>query len=354
MATLASHPPNAIHRKEGPTMTKRFAALSAALCLTLCALTTASAAYFPRYTGASGSIAVALDSLGTDPSYSSRAKIAVANGITGYSGTAAQNTALLELLRQGILIAPSSAPAPSGSPYFPAYTGGSPSIAAALDSLGVDSSYSNRAEIAAANSITGYSGTAAQNTALLELLRQGRLVRPGSSAVPTPYVGLTASNLGRVPFIRQDRNTCKATAAAMAVNAVVGAGRYATADMIYSGVLCRNLDGEVYTGSDGNAYRVTYKTDGYVGSLGELERAVDAALAQGMPIVAAVHSTVSRHHWIVVVGRDANGGYLAVDPARSGSGTMASQARSMAAMGYSFGLADYAQPHYGYISFQPR
>ena len=179
-------------------MTKRFAALSAALCLTLCSLTTASAAYFPRYTGASGSIAVALDSLGTDPSYSSRAKIAVANGITGYSGTAAQNTALLELLRQG------------------------------------------------------------------------RLVRPGSSAVPTPYVGLTASNLGRVPFIRQDRNTCKATAAAMAVNAVVGAGRYATADMIYSGVLCRNLDGEVYTGSDGNAYRVTYKTDGYVGSLGEL------------------------------------------------------------------------------------
>ena len=53
----------------------------------------------------------------------------------------------------------------------------------------------------------------------------------------------------------------------------------------------------------------------------------------------------------MVVGGDANGGYLAVDPARSGSGSMASQARSMAAMGYSFGLADYAQPHYGYISF---
>ncbi len=334
-------------------MTKRFAALAAALCLTLCSLTTASAAYFPRYTGASGSIAVALDSLGADPSYSSRAKIAAANGITGYRGAAAHNIQMLELLRKGLLIDP-SAPALSGSPYFPAYTGGSPSIAAALDSLGVDSSYSSRAAIAAANGITGYSGTAAQNTALLELLRQGRLVRPGSPAVPTPYAGLTAANLGRVPFIRQDRNTCKATAAAMAVNAVVGAGRYATADMIYSGVLCRSLDGEVYTGSDGNAYRVTYKTDGYVGSLGELERAVDAALAQGLPIVAAVHPAASRHHWIVVVGRDANGGYLAVDPARNGSGTMASQARSMAAMGYSFGLADYAQPHYGYISFQPR
>ena len=137
----------------------------------------------------------------------------------------------------------------------------------------------------------------------------------------------------------------------MAVNVVLGSNRHSTASMIYSGVLCRNLDGDVYAGSDGNSYRVAYKTDSYVGSLGELERAVDAALSQGLPIVAAVHSAASRHHWIVVVGRDANGGYLAVDPARSGSGSMASQARSMAAMGDSLGLAGYAQAHYGYIRF---
>ena len=31
---------------------------------------------------------------------------------------------------------------------------------------------------------------------------------------------------------------------------------------------------------------------------------------------------------------------------------MASMAKSMASMGYSFGLTDYAVPHYGYISFQ--
>ena len=230
--------------------------------------------------------------------------------------------------------------------YFPRYTGGGGSIAAALDALGINSSYSNRSKIAAANGITGYSGSAAQNTRLLELLKQGRLARPGASTAPSLYAGLTAANLGRVSFIRQNKNTCKATAAAMAVNVVLGSNRHSTASMIYSGVLCRNLDGDVYAGSDGNSYRVAYKTDSYVGSLGELERAVDAALSQGLPIVAA-----SRHHWIVVVGRDANGGYLAVDPARSGSGSMASQARSMAAMGYSFGLADYAQPHYGYISF---
>ena len=336
-------------------MTKRFAALAAALCLTLCTLTTAAgaASHFPPYTGASTSIAAALDALGADPSYANRAKIAAANGIAGYRGTAAQNTRMLELLRQGVLIDP-SAPAVGGSPYYPPYTGASSSIAAALDALGADPSYASRAKIAAANGISNYSGSAAQNTALLELLRQGRLLRPGSSASPAAPGGLTSANLSRVSFIRQDRNTCKATSAAMAVNLLLGSNRYSTTSMIHSGVLCRSLEGNVYTGSDANAYRTTYKTDSYVGSLRELEAAVDAALANGLPIVTAVHSASSPHHWIVVVGRDSAGNYLAVDPARSGSGSMASQARSMAAMGYSFGLTDYAQPHYGYISFQRR
>lgn len=232
--------------------------------------------------------------------------------------------------------------------YFPQYTGSSVSIAVALDSLGVDPSYSNRTGIAAANGISGYRGTAAQNTRMLQLLKQGVLIDPSAAG------GLTAANLGRVSFLRQDKNTCKATAAAMAVNLIVGGNRYSTADMIYSGVLCRSLNGEVYTGSDGNTYRATYKTDSYTGSKSELSAAVDATLADGLPIVAAVHSSSTRHHWIVIVGRDASGNYLAVDPARNGSGSMASQAKTMASMGYSFGLTDYATPHYGYISFQQR
>lgn len=334
-------------------MMKRFAAMAAALCLTLSMLTTAASAAscFPQYTGGSPSIAAALDALGADSSYAGRAKIAEANGITGYRGTAEQNTRMLELLRQGKLIDPSAAA--SGSPFFPAYTGSSPSIAAALDAVGAESAFAYRTRIAAANGVTDYSGTAAQNTALLQLLRQGRLLRPDSSAAPAPSGGL-AGNLSRVSFIRQDKNTCKATSAAMAVNVLLGGDRYSTADMIYTGVLCRSLEGEVYAGSDGNTYQAAYKTDGYVGSLRELEAAVDAALSNGLPIVTAVHSAGSPHHWIVVVGRDSQGGYLAVDPARSGSGTMASQARSMASMGYSFGLADYSQLHYGYISFQRR
>lgn len=331
-------------------MKKRFAALALALCLTLSVLSApaGAASYFPRYTGNSGSIAAALDALGADSSYSNRTKIAGANGVSGYRGTAEQNTRLLALLKQGTLIDPS---VPERS-FFPAYTGSSPSIAAALNTLGVDSSFSYRAQIAAANGISSYSGSAAQNTALLQLLKQGKLARPGSSAAPAVSGGLTAANLSRVSFLRQDTNTCKATSAAMAVNLLMGRDRYSTADMIYSGVLCRSLDGEIYTASDGNAYRTTYKADSYTGSLSELTAAVDAALSSGLPIVATVHSSATRHHWIVLVGRDSQGNYLAVDPARNVSGTMASQAKSMASMGYSFGLTDYSTPHYGYISFQ--
>lgn len=334
-------------------MKKRFAALALALCLTLSALTVSAgaASCFPRYTGASGSITAALDALGADSSYSSRAQIAAANGIGGYRGTAAQNTRMLELLKQGALIDPSAA---SGGSFFPPYTGSSPSIVTALSAIGEEFSFSHRAQIAAANGIPDYSGTAAQNSSLLLLLKQGRLVRPGGSAAALSSSGLTAANLSRVSFLRQQPNTCKATSAAMAVNVVLGANRYSTADMIYSGVLCRSLDGERYTGSDGNIYQVTYKTDGYAGSLGELEAAVDAALSSGLPIVVPVHSSATRHHWIVLVGRDSGGGYLAVDPARNGSGAMADQARNMASMGYSFGLTDYAAPHYGYICFQRR
>ena len=84
-------------------MLKRSAALAAALCLALSTLVSAAgaASCFPRYTGASGSIAVALDALGADPSYASRAEIAAANGIGGYRGTAAPNTPPPELLREG-------------------------------------------------------------------------------------------------------------------------------------------------------------------------------------------------------------------------------------------------------------
>lgn len=65
--------------------------------------------------------------------------------------------------------------------YFRAYTGSSGSIVTALQSIGEQSSYSYRAQIAQANGISYYCGTAQQNITMLNLLKQGRLLKPGAT-----------------------------------------------------------------------------------------------------------------------------------------------------------------------------
>ena len=61
--------------------------------------------YYSKYTGTSTSIVTALSHVGEkDTSLVHRKKIASANGITNYSGTATQNTQMLKLLKQGVLI----------------------------------------------------------------------------------------------------------------------------------------------------------------------------------------------------------------------------------------------------------
>ena len=62
--------------------------------------------------------------------------------------------------------------------YFPttAYTGSS--LIDGLKAVGVESSYTYRKEIAAANEITGYTGSAAQNSVMLKLLKAGKLIKP--------------------------------------------------------------------------------------------------------------------------------------------------------------------------------
>lgn len=62
--------------------------------------------YFKKYAGTSGSIVAALNSIGATSSFSYRKKIAKANGIKLYVGTAKQNTTLLSLLKKGKLIKP--------------------------------------------------------------------------------------------------------------------------------------------------------------------------------------------------------------------------------------------------------
>lgn len=65
---------------------------------------------------------------------------------------------------------------PSQEPvYYPAYTGKKTTLTAALTSLGINSTYGYRKQIAAANGISGYIGTAAQNTQIYNLLVAGLL-----------------------------------------------------------------------------------------------------------------------------------------------------------------------------------
>jgi|GEM_PF-634983 len=107
-----------------------------------------------------------------DSSFANRAKLAQANGINNYTGTAAQNTQLLSILR-----GQASTPAPTQS-FFPATRTTGSGLVDTLNSIKVDSSFAYRQRIATANGISNYSGTAAQNNQLLSLLNSGRLVRP--------------------------------------------------------------------------------------------------------------------------------------------------------------------------------
>ena len=62
--------------------------------------------YFPACDPSWSSIYTALDSLGIDASFEYREKIAIANGITDYTGSAEQNILMLALLKSGSLLNP--------------------------------------------------------------------------------------------------------------------------------------------------------------------------------------------------------------------------------------------------------
>ena len=72
----------------------------------------------------------------------------------------------------------SATPTATESTYYPKFTGVTNSIVNALQTLKIDSNFNYRKKIAAANGISNYTGTAAQNTKLLNLLKQGKLMKP--------------------------------------------------------------------------------------------------------------------------------------------------------------------------------
>lgn len=124
-----------------------------------------------------GSIVDYLSSVGQDSSYTNRAKLASQNNITGYTGTGDQNTQLLNILKGSSNNIPKPTPTtPTTQPVVatptPAKSGyQGVSVADYLSSIGQDSSYANRAKLAAQKGISGYAGTATQNTQLLKTLR---------------------------------------------------------------------------------------------------------------------------------------------------------------------------------------
>lgn len=67
--------------------------------------------------------------------------------------------------------------AEAGVIYYPKCNSQYISIVDALKSIGVDSSYNNRKKIAQVNGINNYTGTSNQNKTLLNLLKQGKLVK---------------------------------------------------------------------------------------------------------------------------------------------------------------------------------
>lgn len=61
--------------------------------------------------------------------------------------------------------------------YFKKYTGKKEGIVAILDDKGYDSSFESRKKIAKLNGITDYAGTAEQNTKMVRLIREGKLIK---------------------------------------------------------------------------------------------------------------------------------------------------------------------------------
>ena len=60
--------------------------------------------YYPKCNSKQTSLVDGLKEIGAESNYSARKKIAIANGISNYSGLGSQNTTLLVLLKRGILI----------------------------------------------------------------------------------------------------------------------------------------------------------------------------------------------------------------------------------------------------------
>lgn len=128
------------------------------------------------------SIVDGLNSIGVNSSFENRKKIAKANGISNYEGTASQNEKLLALAKKGKLKKVGSATVsnPTNKPvktsaYYKKCSANKLSLVDGLKEIGVNSSFEHRKKIAKANGMKTYGGTAKENVKLLTLLKNGKL-----------------------------------------------------------------------------------------------------------------------------------------------------------------------------------
>ena len=142
--------------------------------------TTVTTQYYPKCGSSYTTFYAAMDSIGVSCDWSLHTRIAAINGITGFTGTAAQNTQLLNLLKAGKLLNPDYTGAASSvtTQYYPKCDSSYSTFYAAMDSIGVSCDWELHCRIAASNGITGFTGTAEQNTNLLNLLKAGKLINP--------------------------------------------------------------------------------------------------------------------------------------------------------------------------------
>ncbi|MDE5772356.1 MAG: RICIN domain-containing protein [Ruminococcus sp.] len=95
---------------------------------------------------------------------------------------------------------------------YPSVSSSYKSIVDALNSIGVDSSFSNRKQIAQANNISGYSGTASQNTTMLNKLKNGTLVKPGTSSSGNSGNATTSSFAGTYEVVNCSKLNVRSSA----------------------------------------------------------------------------------------------------------------------------------------------
>lgn len=110
--------------------------------------------------------------------------------------------------------------------YYKKYTGSSSSIATALKSLGIDSTFSFRAKIAVANGIVSstskYTGSSSQNKKMLSLLKSGKLKKVTSTSNTTTvktYSYTIQSSSGA--YVRSAAGTSKSVVGGLAKGSVV-------------------------------------------------------------------------------------------------------------------------------------